>query len=161
MSSSPGPSPAAQAAACSAAVPLLTTTASAVPARSASASSNASTTGPVVSQSERSTAATAAMSASSTHWRPYGRVAARTGVPPSMASRSGKLGLPDHGLQRLDAEPLAVGVAGVGVAVRQGLTGRPAVGVPPRVQRQDDVHVVQHHRVAGLVRAQQALVQLL
>ncbi|KAF5041004.1 hypothetical protein DSECCO2_527490 [anaerobic digester metagenome] len=67
--SSPGRRPSTWHMACSAAVPLETATPQAAPAKRATASSKAGTTGPVVSQSERSTSATARMSSSSTDWR--------------------------------------------------------------------------------------------
>jgi hypothetical protein len=64
IASSPGPRPAATAAPWSAAVPELNATAWRAPVNAASASSKAGTRGPVVSQSDRSAAATAAMSSS-------------------------------------------------------------------------------------------------
>ena len=68
--SSPGPIPAAAYATCSAAVPEVTATAGVPPVTDARSSSNRTTAGPVVSQSPRSTAATAAMSSSTMDWRP-------------------------------------------------------------------------------------------
>ena len=62
--SSPGPTPRAAYAMCSAAVPDVQLTARCPPASSDTAFSNAVTAGPVVSQSPRSTAVTASMSAS-------------------------------------------------------------------------------------------------
>ena len=55
---------------CRAAVPLATATASAAPTKSAKARSSSPTFGPVVSQSERSTSETAAMSSSEIDCRP-------------------------------------------------------------------------------------------
>src|ERR1044072_1070807 len=62
--SSPGPIPAAAYATCNAAVPEVTATAGTPPVTVAMSDSNAVPAGPVVSQSPRSTAATAAMSSS-------------------------------------------------------------------------------------------------
>ena len=70
ITSSPGPTPAANAAACSAAVPELTATACRAPTCAATARSKAGTWGPVVSQSERSAATTACTSSSSSPCRP-------------------------------------------------------------------------------------------
>ena len=67
---SPGPSPTLMAARWSAAVPLEQATASGAFTASASARSKAVTAGPVVRNSPRSTASTAAMSSSSTQCRP-------------------------------------------------------------------------------------------
>src|SRR6476646_11720272 len=86
--SSPGPSPAATAAPWSAAVPELKATAWRTPAKAASAPSKAGTRGPVVSQSDRSAAATAATSSSEIDCRAYGSIVERTGSPPSIASRA-------------------------------------------------------------------------
>ena len=62
--SSPGPTPAAAYATCSAAVPLATAAQPAPPVQPARSASNASTCGPVVSQSLRRVATTAATSSS-------------------------------------------------------------------------------------------------
>ena len=62
---SPGCTCSAAYAVCRAAVPEVTETACSTPARSAIAASNRSTSGPVVSQSLRSAASTAAMSSDS------------------------------------------------------------------------------------------------
>src|SRR3954470_12077209 len=64
--SSPAPSPAAIAIRCSAAVQFVTATACSAPVYSAKASSNSFARGPWLSQPERYTSATAAMSASVT-----------------------------------------------------------------------------------------------
>ncbi|TWH69252.1 hypothetical protein JD77_04260 [Micromonospora olivasterospora] len=70
--SSPGPTPAAAYPTCSAAVPLDTAAQPAPPVQAARSVSNASTCGPVVSQSLRRAATTAATSSSVTDCRPYG-----------------------------------------------------------------------------------------
>ncbi len=70
MASTPACNPAANAAPCNAAVPELKATANFAPTRAANASSNSPTVGPVVSQSERNTATTAAMSSSPIDWCP-------------------------------------------------------------------------------------------
>ena len=107
--SSPGPTPSAAYAMCSAAVPdvTLTTPVAAGPPRTRP-SSNASTAGPVVSQSPRSTSATAATSSSSTT---AGRRAAR---------RSDRRRRPSA-RSSLAREPLVVAVRAVGEAVRHRL----------------------------------------
>src|SRR6476659_2645350 len=79
--SSPGPRPAATAAPWSAAVPELNATAWRTPAKAA-------TRGPVVIQSDRSAAATAATSSSEIDCRAYGSIVERTGSPPSIARRA-------------------------------------------------------------------------
>jgi hypothetical protein len=69
-SSSPGPTPAANAAPWRAAVPEEKVTAKGASQASAIASSNESTAGPCVSQALRSVSITASTSRSSTLWRP-------------------------------------------------------------------------------------------
>src|SRR5688572_2029109 len=111
-------------AACSPAVPLLSAAACATPTNCANAPSNASTAGPVVSQSDSRTATTAATSSASIACRPYGSIDGRTGRPPSMAGRS----IIDQ-LEHVDrAQPLGVGVGRVHEAVQQLLAFR-VVGI--------------------------------
>ena len=69
---SPLPTPAAHNAACSATVPEANATAHDASVTAHNAASKRSIAGPWVSQSPRSTSTTAAMSASSIVWRPYG-----------------------------------------------------------------------------------------
>ena len=69
MTSSPGPTPAANAAPCRAAVPLEKATQCFAPTRSAIASSKRAIVGPCVMNGSRSAAVTASMSASVISWR--------------------------------------------------------------------------------------------
>ena len=87
---SPFPTPAAHNAACNATVPVANATAYAAPVTEHSAASKRSTAGPCVSQSLRSTSTTAAMSASSIDWRPYGiSISVTTDAGATRPARSG------------------------------------------------------------------------
>src|ERR1700752_3875289 len=90
-------------------------------------------------------------------WRPYGSSRSRPGVPPSTARRSA---IRDHTLQIFGREPVGVPVAAVAESVSQGTAVLPALALPPRKDRLQQIHVVELERVARLVLGNQQLVQL-
>src|SRR5262247_3824509 len=119
------------------------------------ARSNAGTCGPVVSQSERSTAITDCRPSSSSACRPYGSIVARTGRPPSMARGSITSQLP----HLVPGQPYVVGVARIAEALSRALAvaGREA---PRGEQGLDHEHLVELEGLAALVLGDQNLVEL-
>src|SRR5207248_11116324 len=115
--------------------------------------------GPVVSQSERSTSTTAAISSSSTHCRPYGSEAgARSAFASANAVVASILCTQTKKLFRV--EPIAVRFAGIAKSFGQRLTFPVLVEIP-RPGRPDNKHLAYIHAVARLVLGDQNLVQLL
>ena len=146
--SSPGPTPAA-AYAC-AGRPCRWRRPRSRPRRSSAArsASKASTCGPVVSQSLRRVATTAATSSSVTDCRPYGSIAVTSRYRACRAAAS-------------DAQPLVVAVRLVGEAVRDGLAVDRRPVAPGGNRRLDDEPVRRAQRPAAVVRGDHLLVQLL
>ena len=152
---SPLPIPVAQRLACNATVPFAKATACAAPVVEHSAASNRSTAGPWVNQSPRNTSTTAAMSSSSTDWRPYGMSI------PVMRELQATVDV-EHRAEVVDRQPLVVRVARVHEVVVAGLADRARSHlVPPRVLGHHEVHVAGVDRVARFVGGDQQLVQLL
>src|SRR5262249_11280025 len=142
----------------------------------AKAPSNSAIFGPVVSQSDLRTSATAARSSSSIVCRPYGRTDPLTGPPftvrPSVPGTpaSGvrlvpaiRLELGHDPLQVVLAEPAGVRVARVLEPGRQplSLAPGPVLGFAEEDGRLDDVHVFELVRRRRLVPRDQDLVHLL
>src|SRR5262245_611073 len=90
-------------------------------------------------------------------WRPYGSRLARTGRPPSMASRSRTRQLLHFGRR----QPVAIRVAGVAKAGPRPPAALQAGEGPRRIDRLQHEHVVVLHDLSTLLFGDERLMQLL